>query len=203
MGTISTSVGLDRLSRVSGYTVKRGRFNNDTQNLPQVIAIFGEANTANQSGLSLTKREVTSATEAAELYGYGSPIHSMMRILRPLSGDGVGGIPTIVFPQDTADDATATTRTWTVVGTATANATHTVVVNGRTNLDFQEYSFDVVVGDTATVVAGKIKDAINAVASAPCSGANTAGAMTATTKWKVLQVLNLICQSTLEVMQQV
>ena len=33
MGTISTSVGLDRLSRVSGYTVKRGRFNNDTQNL--------------------------------------------------------------------------------------------------------------------------------------------------------------------------
>jgi phage tail sheath gpL-like len=195
MGTISTSVGLDRLSRVSGYAVKSGRFNNDTQNLPQVIAIFGEANTANQSGfgeanidnqlgLSLTKREVTSATEAAELYGYGSPIHSMMRILRPLSGDGVGGIPTIVFPQASAVDATATTRTWTVVGTATANATHTVVINGRSNLDFQEYSFDVVVGDTAAVVAGKIKDAINAVASAPCSAANTVGAMTATTKWK-------------------
>lgn len=184
METISTSVGLDRLSRVSGYTVKRGRFNNDTQNLPQVIAIFGEANTANQSGLSVTKREVTSASEAAELYGYGSPIHSMMRILRPLSGDGIGGIPTVVFPQETAVDATATSRAWTVVGTATANATHTVVVNGRTNIDFQEYSFDVVVGDTATVVAGKIKDAINAVVSAPCSAANTAGVMTATTKWK-------------------
>lgn len=184
MGTISTSVGLDRLSRVSGYTVKRGRFNNDTQNLPQVIAIFGEANTANQSGLSVTKREVTSASEAAELYGYGSPIHSIMRILRPLSGDGVGGIPTVVFPQATAVDATATTRTWTVVGTATANSTHYVVVNGRTNLDFQQYSFDVVVGDTATVVAGKIKDAINSVLSAPCSATNTAGVVTVTTKWK-------------------
>lgn len=184
MGTISTSVGLDRLSRVSGYTVKKGVFNNDTQNLPQVIAIFGEANTANQSGLTVTKREVTSASEAAELYGYGSPIHSVMRILRPNSGDGVGGIPTVVFPQLTDSGATATTRVWTVVGTATANATHTVVVNGRTNLDFQEYSFDVVVGDTATIVAGKIKDAINSVVSAPCSAANTAGAMTATTKWK-------------------
>jgi phage tail sheath gpL-like len=184
MSTISTAVGLDRRSRVSGYNVKRGKFNNDTQNLPQVIAIFGEANTANQAGLTTTKREVTSAVEAAELYGYGSPIHSMMRILRPLSGSGVGGIPTIVFPQITAGGATATEREWTVTGTATGNATHKVVVNGRSSIDFQEYSFDVVVGDTATVVAGKIKDAINGVLSAPCSATNTLGVMTATTKWK-------------------
>ena len=189
MGTISTSVGLDRLSRVSGYTVKRGRFNNDTQNLPQVIAIFGEANTANQSGvtaqrLSTLKKEVTSAAEAAELYGYGSPIHSVMRILRPLSGDGVGGIPTVVYPQLADEGATATTRVWTVVGTATANATHTVVVNGRTNIDFQEYSFAVVVGDTPTVVAGKIKDAVNSVLSSPCTATNTAGVVTFTSKWK-------------------
>lgn len=184
MATISTAVGLDRISRVSGYNVKKGVFNNDTQNLPQVIAIFGEANTANQSGLTVAKREVTSAAEAAELYGYGSPIHSIMRILRPLSGDGVGGIPTVVFPQISAVDATATSRAWTVVGTATSNATHYVVVNGRTNLDFQEYAFNVVVGDTATVVAGKIKDAINGVVSAPCTAANTLGVMTATTKWK-------------------
>lgn len=189
MSTISTAVGLDRISRVSGYQVKRGNFNTDTQNLPQVIAIFGEANTTNQSGvaaqrLSTLKREVTSAAEAAELYGYGSPIHSVMRILRPLSGDGVGGIPTIVYPQVADAGATATTRVWTVVGTATGNATHTVVVNGRTNIDFQEYSFAVAVGDTPTVIAGKIKDAINGVLSAPCSATNALGVMTATTKWK-------------------
>jgi len=184
MSTISTSVGPERISRVSGYTVKKGNFNNDTQNLPQVIAIFGEANTANQSGLTTTKREVTSATEAAELYGYGSPIHSVMRILRPTSGDGVGGIPTVVFPQLTDSGATATSRAWTVTGTATANATHTVVVNGRTSLDFQEYAFDVVIGDTPTVIAGKIKDAINGVLSAPATAANTLGVVTATTKWE-------------------
>jgi len=184
MGTISTAVGLDRISRVSGYNIKKGFFNNETQNLPQIIAVFGEANTANQAGLTVDKVEVTSAAEAAELFGYGSPLHSIMRVLRPVSGDGVGGIPTIVFPQVTAGGATATVRAWTVTGTATANATHKVIVNGRDNLDFQQYTFDVAIGDTPTIVAGKIKDAINGVLGSPCSAANTLGVMTATSKWK-------------------
>lgn len=183
MATISTAVGLDRRSRVSGYKIGKF-FSNETQNLPQLIAVFGEANTANQSGLTVTKQEVTSAQEAAELYGYGSPIHSIMRILRPVSGDGVGGIPTIVFPQISDAGATATTREWTVTGTATANATHTVVVNGRRSIDFQSYDFSVVIGDTPTVIAGKIKDAINGVLGSPVTAANTLGVVTATSKWE-------------------
>jgi phage tail sheath gpL-like len=184
MASISTAVGLERLSRVSGYKIKKGFFTNETQNLPQIIAVFGEANTANQSGLTATKREVTSAQEAAELYGYGSPIHSQMRILRPVSGDGVGGIPTIVFPQVSDAGASATEREWTVTGTATSNATHTVIVNGRYSIDFQTYAFSVVTGDTPTVVAGKIKDAINGVLGAPCTAANTLGVVTITSKWE-------------------
>lgn len=186
MSTISTAVGLDRRSRVSGYKSKKGFFSNDTQNLPQIIAVFGEANTANQSGLTAYKREVTSAKEAAELYGYGSPIHRIMRILRPISGDGVGGIPTIVFPQVSDTGATATTRAWTVTGTATANATHYVVINGRDTVDFQTSAFSVVAGDTPTVIAGKIKDAVNAVLGHPVSAANTLGVVTFTSKWKGL-----------------
>lgn len=185
MTAISTAVGTERLSRVSGYKIRKGIFNNDTPNLPQMIAIFGEANTANQSGLTADKREVTSAQEAAELYGYGSPIHRIMSILRPVNGgDGVGGIPTVVFPQVTDEAATATEIEWTVTGTATANATHYIVINGRDNINFQSLAFNVVVGDTATVIAGKMKDAINAVLGAPVSAANTAGVLTATTKWK-------------------
>lgn len=184
MGTISTAVGLDRISRVSGYNIKKGFFNNETQNLPQIIAVFGEANTANQSGLTVDKVEVTSAAEAAELFGYGSPLHSIMRVLRPVSGDGVGGIPTIVFPQVTAGGATATVRAWTVVGTATANATHKVIVNGRDNLDFQQYTYDVVIGDTPTLVAAKIAAAINGVLGSPALGTSALGVATATSKWK-------------------
>lgn len=184
MATISTAVGLERRSRVSGYKIKKGFFSNETQNLPQLIAIFGEANTANQSGLTTTKKEVTSAKEAAELYGYGSPIHRVMRILRPIGSDGVGGIPTIVFPQISAGGATASTREWTVVGTATSNATHYVIVNGRDSIDFQTFAYSVVTGDTPTVIAGKIKDAINGVLASPVSAVNALGVVTATSKWE-------------------
>jgi len=183
MGTISTAVGTERRSRVSGYKIKKGFFNNDTQNLPQIIAVFGEANTANQVGLTTTPVEVTSAKQAGELFGYGSPIHSVIRVLRPINSDGVGGIPTIVFPQISDGAATASTRVWTVTGTATSNATHTIIVNGRDGVDFQPYSYSVVVGDTPTIIAGKMKDAVNSVLGAPCTGANTLGVATFTTKW--------------------
>lgn len=185
-GTISTAVGLDRISRVSGYAIKKGFFNTDTQNLPQIIAVFGEANTANQSGLTTTKVEVTSAAEAASLWGSGSPLHRMISILRPPGSDGVGGIPTVVFPQVTAGGATATVRAITVAGTATSNATHTIVVNGRTNLDYQYYTYDIVAGDTATIVAGKMSDAMNAVLSAPALGTSALAVATFTSKWKGL-----------------
>ena len=123
MTAISTAIGIERRSRTQGYKIQKGFFQEDTPNLPQMIAVFGEANTANQSGLTTDKREVTSAQEAGSLYGFGSPIHQIMRVLRPIGGPGVGGIPTFVFPQVSAGGATATTVEITVTGTATANAT--------------------------------------------------------------------------------
>lgn len=186
MTAISSAIGTERKARVSGYKIKKGFFDNATPNLPQIIAVFGEANTANQAGLSVIKKEVTSAQEAAELYGYGSPIHQQMRILRPNSGDGVGGIPTIVFPQATDVGATATTHSWTITGAATKNVTHTIVVAGRRSLDFQNYSFAVAVGDTPTMIATKIKDAVNGVLSSPVTATSALGVVTLTTKWKGL-----------------
>lgn len=183
MATISTAVGLDRISRVSGYKIKKGIFNTSTPNLPQLIAVFGEANSANQSGLTATKREVTSAQEAGELYGFGSPIHQQMRILRPVTGEGVGGIPTIVFPQVSAGGATETEREWTVTGTATSNSVHTLILNGRTGVDFQSYSYSVVTGDTPTIIAGKMADAVNAVLGSPATAVAALGVVTFTTKW--------------------
>ena len=183
MTAISSAIGSERRSRVSGFKIKKGNFDNATPNLPQLIAVFGEANTVNQPGLSVTKREITSAQEAAELYGYGSPIHQQMRILRPISGEGVGGIPTIVFPQISTEDATPSERTWTVTGTATKNATHYVVVNGRRSIDFQNYAFNVVVGDSSLVIAQKMADAVNGVLSSPVVAFNELGNATFQTKW--------------------
>lgn len=184
MTAISTAIGQERRSRVSGFKIKKGTFGNETSNLNQIIVVLGEANTANQSTLSVVKKEITSAKEAAEEYGYGSPIHQQMRILRPISGEGVGGIPTIVMPQISDVSASATVHEWTITGTASQNATHTVVVNGRRSLDFQNYSYSVQTDDTPTIIAQKIADAVNSVLSSPITATAALGVVTFTTKWK-------------------
>lgn len=184
MATISTAVGIDRISRVAGYKLQKGNFSNVTPNLPHKIALFGEANTANQSGLTTTKKQITSAKQAADLYGYGSPIHLQARIFFPVNGDGIGGIPVYVFPQISDGAATATVRAWTVTGTATSNSTHKLIVNGRDNVDFTGYSFSIVTGDTPTVIAGKMRDAMNRVLGAPAIGSAALAVATFTTKWE-------------------
>ena len=184
MTAISTAIGLERRSRVAGYKIKKGFFDNVSSNLPIIIAVLGEANTANQGGLSVVKKEITSAKEAAEEYGYGSPIHQQMRILRPLGSEGVGGIPTMVYPQISDGGASATVHEWTITGTATANTTHTAVIAGRRSIDLQNYSFSIAIGDTPTLIAAKIADAINGVLSSPVSASAALGVVTLTTKWE-------------------
>ena len=96
---ISNAVGTERISQVVGYKITKGNFNETSPNLPQYVAIFGEANVEFQDNLSTTPVEVTSAQQAGTLYGFGSPIYHVMRILRPVNGGGIGGIKTVVYPQ--------------------------------------------------------------------------------------------------------
>jgi len=181
--SISTAIGQDRRSRVSGYKIKKGFFSNETDNLPQIVVVLGEANLANQGSLSLTAKEITTADQAGQLYGYGSPIHQMMRILRPVGSDGIGGIPTIVIPQESDESATQTTIVFTVTGTATTSATHNLVIAGRSSLDFTPYTFNVVTGDTPTAIALKMANAINAVLGSPVIATVAAGVLTLKSKW--------------------
>ena len=183
MSTLSSAIGVERRSRTSGYAIKKGFFTNETENLPQIIGIFAEGNTANQSNFSIDKREITSSEEAGRIYGYGSPIHQIMRILRPPNASGVGGIPTIVFPQLTSEDSTPTQKVFTISGTATKNAVHNIVINGRENLDFQSYNFSIAKGDSSSIIASKITDAINNVISCPVTAVLAGSTVTLTTKW--------------------
>lgn len=181
----SNAVPTEYISRVVGYKITKGDFSNNTPNLPQRIAIIGEANTANQAGLTIDPVEVRSAQQAGELFGYGSPIHMAMRIMRPVSGDGIGGIPTIVYPQATAT-GTEKIYTITVTGAATANKSHTVVVGGRRILDGASYDYLVQTGNTPTEIAALIADRINAVLGCPFTATSALGVVTLTTKWKGL-----------------
>ena len=179
----STAVGSNRVSTIVGYKLKKGNFALNSPNLPQRIAILGEANEANQAGLSLDPVVVSSAQQAGQLYGYGSPIHHVMSILRPETGDGVGAIETVVYPQAKAIGATAKVMTITASGVATGNGTHTVMVAGRNGKGGVFYDIAIVTGDTAATIAQKITDAINAVLGSPVIAVANPYLSTLTTKW--------------------
>ena len=184
---ISDAVGLERISRIVGYKLTKGDFSETSQNLPQRVAILAEANHANQT-VSTTPVQITSARQAGNLYGYGSPMHVISRILFPVNGGGaIGGIPVIAYPQLEANAATSKKQTITVSGTATAGGTHYVVIGGRYSLDGGSYAVNISAGDTATQVAVKMYDVINNVLGCPVTAAQTSpvGAVVTTeSKWR-------------------
>lgn len=190
----SIAVTLERISRIVGYKIQKGVFSTVSPYLPQRIAVLGEANDDNQATLVLTPQQITSAQQAATLFGAGSPIHLMLRILLPVSGDGVGGIPVIVYPQAKAVGATKKLIKITATGVATGNATHYVKVAGRDGMDSQFYALNIVQGDTAGTIAQKIEDAINAVYGSPVYGLADSYECILQSRWSGLTANELVAE---------
>ena len=187
MPALSLAIGLERISRIVGYVIKKGDFSTTSPNLPVRIAILAEANEANQSTLDVSVgEEVTSAQEAGDLYGFGSPAHGIMRILRSVNGGGIGGIPTVVYPQAKASGAAAKVITITPSGFSRGNGTHLIKIAGRDGLDGQSYAINVEYNDTVADLTAKIEDAINGVLGSPVSATSTDYVVTLTSKWKGL-----------------
>lgn len=179
-------VGSGRVSKVVGYLLSKGDFRESSPNLPQRVAILGEANTANQGSLDLTPKLITTAQQAGNLYGFGSPLHRMLSILKPSNGEGIGGIPIMVYPQEEADGATEKIFTIEPSGVATKNGTHYLVIAGRDNINGQFYAINILEGDTTSDIAGKIEDAVNAVLGSPVTAESDDYEAQLTSKWKGL-----------------
>lgn len=178
----SNAVSQNIITSVIGYELLKGYFNTSSPNLPQNISILAEANTANQSGLSTNAQVITSAQQAANLYGYGSPIHGIARILFPLSGSNVP-IPVTVYPQLAAVSSIAKVLTITATGTATNSGTIYLVVNGRETIDGGSYAVNIAKSDTPTIIAGKIVTTLSSVLGAPVTATSATGVVTCTAKW--------------------
>lgn len=183
MTALSTAISLNHVSAITGYEVKGSLAGIKAGNLPQRIGILAETNTANQTGLP-SKFEFTTAKEVGDLFGYGSPAHMIARILRPLSGDKLGGIPTVIYPVLEAGGATASVKTFGITGTATKNATHKLVVAGRDQIDGDSYSFAIAIGDGAAEISQKMADAVNNILPSPVIGSVNVNDAVFTTKWK-------------------
>jgi len=181
--TISNAVSDSARAAIVGYKITKGNYSLSSPNLPQRIAILSEANTDHQTGLSLTPFQSTTPSDVAKVLGDGSPGYLAMRILQPIQGGGLSGIPVWVYPVAVAGSATATVSTITITGTATDNATHYLEIGGRVSLDGQPYVVSIVKGDTPTIIVGKYIAAINGVYGSPviASGTSTL-VLTAKTK---------------------
>lgn len=143
--------------------------------LPMRIPVFAQGSTA--STFSTDRRQVFSAQEAGETYGFGSPIHLIVEQLLPANGDGVGDIPVTIYPLD--DGTTAADFTITPVGTATADGTYFVKVNNIVSASFE-------IPDTTTAAAAAVlvDAAINAAIKLPVTSSEAAGVVTAVAKWQ-------------------
>lgn len=180
---ISTAVSADRVSAVVGYEVKGSLEGLTPGNLPQRIAILAEIEEGFTYSSVSPFLSFTSSKEVGKEYGFKSPAYAAARILRPKSGDVLGGIPTVIYAIEKPAGATATVITKSITGTATKNKTHYLRVNGRTQLDGQVYQFSVEIGDTATEIAPKIRDAVNAVLGCPGTGSVSTDNFVFTSGW--------------------
>ena len=187
----SNAIQIDTVAKVVGYLLRTENFAPQSPNLPQRIALIGEANTANQSDLSTDPVEITSQKQAATLFGYGSPLHIMTRILLPQRSAGVGTIPIIAYPQEEAVGATSKIIKVTVTGTATGNGTHKLVIAGRKGIDGLNYNIAIATGDNAATIHDKIEDAVNAVLGSPMSALSYGYDVRMESKWKGLTAEDL------------
>ena len=175
---ISSAVDASAVARVVGIeTVFRDLRAGRVLFLPQRVAVVGQGNSANT--YAATKRQVNSALEAGEVYGFGSPLHLAVLQLLPINGDGVGTIPITIYPLSDATGAAAARGTVTYTGTATGAGTFRVLVNG-----IRSSAIPVAVGSTPTNVAAAAVTAINAVLDMPVTAASTTGVVTLTAKWQ-------------------
>jgi len=182
----SNAVSQSAISRIVGWIFAIGNFSTTSPNLPQSVNILSEGNDANQGTMPTAGTLVTTAQQAGQLYGYGSPIYHILRILLPLQGVGLQGIPVNVFACPKAGGSTAKVIDITPSGVATGNGVHTLVISGREGLDAQFYNLNIKQGDSTAEITAYIADAVNAVLGSPVSASDTSYEATLTSKWSGL-----------------
>jgi phage tail sheath gpL-like len=144
--------------------------------LPQRIAILAQGET--DTVYSTEKYTITSAKQAGDRYGYGSPAHLVARELFPKNGDGVGTIPVTVYPLEHGYEGTTASGTITPSGTQTAASTYYVRVGG-----ILSQAFSVAASATVAERCDSVVAAINGVLEMPVVATDNTTAVGLESKW--------------------
>lgn len=166
------------ISRVVGVEVSYKSFaKNGAQQLPQRLAVFAQGNSDIDYPLDAFDGE-GKASDLAERYGYGSPLHLAALQLYPETGTGAS-FPVTFFPVATPPNAVAAKGSVTITGSATKAGSGKIYIGGKLA------EFAVAKGDTGAVVMKKMQEAVNSVLEMPVTaGEIEDGAVPFTAKWK-------------------
>ena len=175
--TISTAIDAAAVARVVGIKTEFEDLQTGARFLPQRVAVVGQG--ISGGTYTTTKRQVTSASEAGTIYGFGSPVHLAVSQLLPVNGDGVGSVPVTVYPLADAATGVAATGTITPVISETVATSYRVSVSGILSQEFI-----VNPGDSAATVTAAITTAINAVIDMPVTAVDGTTVVNLTTKWE-------------------
>jgi len=128
--------------------------------LPQRIPVFAQG--ASDVTYPTEKFQITSAAQAGNRFGFGSPIHLVAMQLLPANGDGVGAIPVTVYPMEDDASGVAATGDITPTGTQTEQRTGRVKIN---NIKSEE--FLLAKNDDVTAACAALGYAIDSVPEMP------------------------------------
>ena len=175
---ISSAVDASAVARVLGIKpIFKDLRGDSVLFLPQRVAVVGQGSSV--STYSTVKRQVTSAIEAATLYGFGSPIHLAVLQLLPTNGDGVGTIPVTVYPLEDDGAGVASAGDITPSGTVTATGPFKVRVN-----NFDSENFTITAGDSVATIVTAMTAAINASLNLPIVATDDTTEVGIASKWK-------------------
>lgn len=174
---VSTAVDPTAVARVVGIeTVFQDLRAGNIANLPQRCPIFGQGSVL--ATFSSEKLQITSALQAAQVYGFGSPIHLAALQLLPVNGDGVGTIPVTVYPLVDALTAVQSSGNITILGTQTTASAYRISVN---NILSEQFVFSV--GDSEATMITAMTNAINASLNIPIIAVDNTTQVDYTSKW--------------------
>ena len=173
------SIAASVIGRVTGINIQFKNFNlGQALYLDQRIAVIGQGNTA--ATYTMEAFQPTTEKQAAEKYGYGSPLHLASRQLVPANGNGIKGIPVTIYPLDDAGTGVVAAGNIGATGTASAAGGGYVYIGGIR-------SEAIAIPDTtnASDTLALIKTAINSILHMPVIGGTVgAGVLPITAKWK-------------------
>lgn len=181
------SIEASAVARVVGIETNFVNLQGGVFQLPQHVALVGQGSSV--SVYSTEPRQLTKASEAAEIYGFGSPIHLAMRQLFPANGDGVGTIPVTIFPLEDDAAGVASAGDITPAGAPSAAGQFKIVIN-----NIKSETFTIEVGDLVADIVTAMTAAINAVLEMPVIAVDGVTQVDFTSKWEGLSANDIFTE---------